>query len=213
MATTHIQKSFCTTREAAEILGISLRTAQLWVESGQLEAWKTEGGHRRIARVSIERLLANPPVPAALATGNADHADHARAIAPGPGTFQILVVEDQEDLLKLYRINIGHWPLQPKLVTASNGFEALIKIGNERPDMMIADLFMPDFDGFMMLNSIRSVPEYSDMPIVVVTGLSPEDIATKGELPKDVAVFSKPIPFAQLERLAEELAARKKNLA
>ena len=78
MATTHIQKSFCTTREAAEILGISLRTAQLWVESGQLEAWKTEGGHRRIARVSIERLLANPPVPAALATGNADHADHAK---------------------------------------------------------------------------------------------------------------------------------------
>ena len=210
MATTHIQKSFCTTREAAEILGISLRTAQLWVESGQLEAWKTEGGHRRIARVSIERLLANPPVPAALDPGSADQ---ARAIAPSPAPFQILVVEDQEDLLKLYRINIGHWPLQPKLVTASNGFEALIKIGNERPDLMIADLFMPDFDGFMMLNSIRSVPEYSDMPIVVVTGLSPEDIATKGELPKDVAVFSKPIPFAQLERLAEELAARKKNLA
>jgi excisionase family DNA binding protein len=192
------------------MLGISLRTAQLWVESGQLEAWKTEGGHRRIERASIERLLVNPPPPAAPGAGSADH---ARAIAPhvDTGAFQILVVEDQEDLLKLYRINIGRWPLQPRLVTASNGFDALIKIGNERPDMMIADLFMPDFDGFMMLNSIRSVPEYSDMPIVVVTGLSPEDIATKGELPKDVAVFSKPIPFEQLERLAEELAARKKH--
>lgn len=197
MATTQIQKSFCTTREAADILGISLRTAQLWVESGLLEAWKTEGGHRRIARASIERLLANPP-----------------ASAAGPSTadrraFQILVVEDQEDLLKLYRFNIDRWPMQPRLVTASNGFEALIKIGNDRPDLMIADLFMPDFDGFMMLSAIRSVPEYRDMPIVVVTGLSPADVATKGELPKDIPVFPKPIPFEQLRRLAEDLAARK----
>lgn len=199
MATTQIQKSFCTTREAADILGISLRTAQLWVESGLLEAWKTEGGHRRIARASIERLLANPPAPGASPT-SADR----RA-------FQILVVEDQEDLLKLYRLNIGRWPMQARLVTASNGFEALIKIGNERPDLMIADLFMPDFDGFMMLGAIRSVPEYSDMPIVVVTGLAPADIAAKGELPKDIPVFPKPIPFEQLRRLAEDMASRKQR--
>ena len=211
MATTQIQKSICTTREAAEMLGISIRTAQLWVESGLLEAWKTEGGHRRIARASIERLLANPPSAATAPAAAAADTEHS--VAPYQGTFQILVVEDQEDLLKLYRLNLGSWPMQPRLVTASNGFEALIKIGNERPDLMIADLFMPDFDGFMMLNSIRAVPEYSDMPIVVVTGLSPADIAAKGELPKDIPVFPKPIPFAQLQRLAEELVSRKQRQA
>lgn len=209
MATTQIQKSFCTTREAAEILGISIRTAQLWVESGLLEAWKTEGGHRRIARASIERLLANPPSPASVPAASAAHKE--LPLAPHNGAFQILVVEDQEDLLKLYRLNLGTWPMQPRLVTASNGFDALIKIGNERPDLMIADLFMPDFDGFMMLRSIRSVPEYSDMPIVVVTGLSAEDIAARGTLPEDIPVFPKPIPFAQLERVAEELRARKQR--
>jgi len=205
MATNQIPKSFCTTREAAELLGISLRTAQLWVESGLLEAWKTEGGHRRITRASIERLLANPPAPAAAG------ADKAPPAAVDRSAFQILVVEDQEDLLKLYRLNLGRWAMAPNLVTASNGFEALIKIGNERPDLMIADLFMPDFDGFMMLNAIRSVPEYADMPIVVVTGLAPADIAERGELPKDIPVFPKPIPFAQLQRLAEDLARRKQD--
>lgn len=209
MATTQIQKSFCTTREAAEILGISLRTAQLWVESGLLEAWKTEGGHRRIARASIERLLVSPPSPADVPAPVS--ADQVPPVAPYQDAFQILVVEDQEELLKLYRLNLTRWPMQPKLVTASNGFEALIKIGNDRPDLMIADLFMPDFDGFMMLNAIRSGPEYSDMPIVIVTGLSPADIAAKGELPKDIPVFPKPIPFGQLQRLAEELAARKQR--
>jgi len=209
MATIQIQKSFCTTREAAEILGISLRTAQLWVESGLLEAWKTEGGHRRIARASIERLLANPPGPAA--TPDRAGAGHAPLVAPHQGAFQILVVEDQEDLLKLYRINLALWPLKPRLITASNGFEALIKIGNERPDLLVADLFMPDFDGFMMLKTIRSVPEYCDLPIIVVTGLSPADIAARGELPEDIPVFPKPIPFAQLQRVTDEFAARKQH--
>ena len=51
------QSAYCTTREAAEMLGVSLTTAQLWVESGLLDAWKTEGGHRRIHRTSVQRLL------------------------------------------------------------------------------------------------------------------------------------------------------------
>ena len=46
----------CTTREAAELLGVSLRTIQLWVDNGVLEAWKTVGGHRRVSRQSIDAL-------------------------------------------------------------------------------------------------------------------------------------------------------------
>ena len=45
------------TREAAERLGVALRTVQLWVESGVLPAWKTAGGHRRISRIAVERLI------------------------------------------------------------------------------------------------------------------------------------------------------------
>ena len=39
-----VNKVFCTTREAAALLGVSLSTAQNWAESGLLESWKTEGG-------------------------------------------------------------------------------------------------------------------------------------------------------------------------
>ena len=49
--------SVVSTRKAAEMLGVSLRTAQLWVESGVLQAWKTAGNHRRVYVSSIERLL------------------------------------------------------------------------------------------------------------------------------------------------------------
>jgi excisionase family DNA binding protein len=57
MQRTETPGAFLTTREAAQALGVSLRTAQLWVENGQLEAWKTEGGHRRITPDSVQRLL------------------------------------------------------------------------------------------------------------------------------------------------------------
>jgi len=42
------------TTEAARQLGVSVRTVQLWVESGRLMAWKTAGNHRRIFQWSID---------------------------------------------------------------------------------------------------------------------------------------------------------------
>ena len=50
-------EQFYSTAEAAKLLGVSHRTIQLWVEAGTLQAWKTAGGHRRIASGSVERLL------------------------------------------------------------------------------------------------------------------------------------------------------------
>ena len=48
----------CTTLEAARLLGMSVRSVQLMVDRGELVAWKTPGGHRRIARASLEHLRA-----------------------------------------------------------------------------------------------------------------------------------------------------------
>ncbi|MVT51009.1 excisionase family DNA-binding protein [Bradyrhizobium yuanmingense] len=54
-------KDILTTAEAAHLLGISTRTAQLWVEGGQLPSWKTPGGHRRIPREAVLSLIERPP--------------------------------------------------------------------------------------------------------------------------------------------------------
>lgn len=54
----HALPPTCTTQEVARSLGVSLRTIQLWVNEGLLEAWKTDGGHRRIPRDSVIRLIA-----------------------------------------------------------------------------------------------------------------------------------------------------------
>jgi excisionase family DNA binding protein len=195
-------KSFCTTREAAELLGISQRTAQLWVESGVLEAWKTEGGHRRILRDSVERLLVQ------------DDSAVQRNAQPIPMTsplasdqpkrpFTLLVAEDEADLLLLYRINLEGWPMHPRVLTASDGIEALTLVGREQPDMLITDLHMPGLDGFHMLRKLHDLPELSDMAIVVVSGLDSADVQQRGGIPAGISLLPKPVPFAQLQQIAQ----------
>lgn len=196
------EKSYCTTAEAAKLLGTSIRTAQLWVESGQLEAWKTEGGHRRIARSSVERLLSREPVPGASRGA-------ARAMAPAAGSkFRILVVDDDTKILRLFERQIAAWELDVEVATASDGYEALVMLGSNRPDLLIADLHMPHVNGFKMLQTILTIPQLSEMPVLVVSGLSPAQIRAEGNLPAAVPVLPKPVQFDEVRSYVEPLLLR-----
>ena len=74
-----MKDSILTTAQAAKILGVSARTAQLWTESGVIPNWKTPGGHRRMFEADVRAILERgselvqsrsqqvaPPLPAAL---------------------------------------------------------------------------------------------------------------------------------------------------
>ena len=189
------QTSYCTTREAAQQLGISLRTAQLWADSGLLEAWKTKGGHRRITRTSIQRLLDGVGVMARPQDG--------RTTAPTQALerLKVLVVEDDSLLLKLYKTVIASWNLPADIITASNGIEGLIRVGRDAPDLMITDLDMPGMDGFQLLHNLANSSFREGMEFVVITGLDSAAIAAQGGLPEGVRLFSKPVPFMQLRAL------------
>lgn len=188
------QNNVYTTREAARRLGVSLRTVQLWVESGVLPAWKTAGGHRRIARDAVERLVREQ--------------DRALDGDSSEARFRILVVEDEESLRKLYKAKLAGWDLPVEILTASNGYEALLIIGEKRPDLLVADLSMPAMDGFRMIRTLKSSDEYGGLEIVVVTALDTTEIEDRGGLPENVRVFRKPIPFADLEAIVRERFAQ-----
>ena len=188
------------TREAAEKLGVALRTVQLWVEGGVLPAWKTAGGHRRISRLAVERLISERT--AALSGINLPPVT-ADLVPEGP--LKLMVVEDEPELLRLFTMVIKAWDLPLAVTAAANGFEALLLMGQHCPDLLVTDLNMPGMDGFKMINSLRGVgPAFDDMEIVVVTALEPEEISRRGGLPPNVRVFHKPVPFDELETLVRE---------
>lgn len=196
-----VEKSFCTTREAARLLGVSVGTVQLWVERGVLEAWKTTGGHRRVLRDSVDKLLRRAPAVAAKDSGG--------PMAPRERKLQVMVVEDDESLLLLYRAKIATWSLDLDLLTFDNAFTALLSIGRSQPDLLITDLYMPGMDGFAMLDVLSKAPESARTSIVVVSGLDDTDIRAHGGLPPGIEVLSKPIPFNRLYEIASRMAKNK----
>ncbi len=203
-----IPKAFCTTRDAAEILGISLRTAQLWCESGLLEAWKTAGGHRRIVRESIERLIRVSTTIASQTERWSPPAVPRRQQARLASTFRILVVEDDKDLRTLYAFRLSRWTMKPSVETAANVQEAVDRLGQCLPDMVVLDLNLPGQDGFHLLRRLREESIYLGIPVVVVSGLAPEEISRRGGVPAGVPVLPKPLPFEKLAAIAEGRAAQ-----
>lgn len=190
---------YCTTREAAEMLGVSLRTVQLWTESGLLEAWKTEGGHRRISRSSVQLLLSGERIP------HPGPAAAERRIA----RVKILAVDDDSVLLKLYKAVIAGWNLPVDIITAGDGVEGLIRVGRDTPDLMITDLSMPGMDGFELIRSLATSSFREGMEIVVVTGLDAADVEARGGLPAGVRLFPKPVPFAELRAIVAGMLERR----
>lgn len=147
-------------------LGVALSTVQAWVETGVLPAWKTAGGHRLIPSDAIEAIRFRQ--------------QSVLDQAPVPKSFKILVVEDDPVQRELYRRQFKEWRLLVLLFMAGDGFEGLLLFGRHAPDLIITDLAMPEMDGFRMIRRLKSHSAPVRGAILVVTALSPAEIAEQG---------------------------------
>lgn len=190
-------KDVYTTRETADLLGVSLRTVQLWVENGTLKAWKTAGGHRRISRDSIDILLRER-------SGALNHEQPEKQ-------YKLLIIEDDQDLLDLYSLQIKLWDMPLQVLTADNGYEGLMKIGEQLPDIVIVDLILPNMNGFELIKNLQSSQHNKQTEIIVVSSLSEEEIKNRGGLSKDIIRLTKPVSFEILHSLIAEKISNKRS--
>lgn len=123
---------------------------------------------------------------------------------------KILVVDDEPDIVRVV-VKImgarGH-----ELRTAADGFEALDKVREERPDLVILDLNLPRMDGFEVCRRLKSDAATRDIPIVMMTAayVSVED-ARKGEGIGADEYVVKPFLREVLIHNVERLLARKQR--
>lgn len=175
----------CTTREAAKALGICVRTAQLWVETGRLRAWKTPGGHRRILWESVSAQLQ----------------EREKECGSNLDQFDVLIVEDDRIQRIILQSEIQEIGAEINVRTAYNGMEGLIKLGEHQPQVLVTDLLMPGLDGFQLLGTLTSSPLVRPIQILVTTSLTEAEIKRHGGLPERVVVFHKPIQIPILVAL------------
>ena len=105
---------------------------------------------------------------------------------------RILVVDDNRSLVRVIERTLEKEGYE--VVTAFNGLEGLQKARDEKPDVIILDVFMPDMDGYTALSAIKNGAATKDIPVVMVTmagyrlnKLFAEDLGAAGFIVKPVA--------------------------
>ena len=191
-----------TTRDVARRLGLAVRSVQLMVDRGELQAWKTPGGHRRIARASVERWQqqrGSPRLPPS--TG-------VPAPARGPGRApRVLLIEDSRHYQNLVSLLVRQRFPQVQLHVADDGIAGLALAGQLQPEVMLVDILLPGIDGATLITGLRSHPAFAASRLIVVTSLEGEALAPFAFALQGVPVVHKPRLVAELPALLEAALA------
>jgi excisionase family DNA binding protein len=185
----------CGTFYAAKVLGVAVATVQSLVERGELEAWRTKGGHRRISMKSLRAYIK--------AHGTRGTTAAVGAVLP---KLRVLIVDDDEVTLEIIRSSMARWALPIDCTVIDSAIDAMLDIGKIKPDLLISDLNIPVVDGFEFLRRLRNNPEYAGMALLVITGMSPEQIEARGGVPEDTPVISKPLDMVWLQGFLAAMA-------
>jgi CheY-like chemotaxis protein len=111
----------------------------------------------------------------------------------------VLVVEDYEDVREMLKILLqsDHY----RVLEAATGAEAIDTVRRERPDVILMDLALPEFDGFETMRRIRKIDGFQNIPVVVLTAYSRQGFYEAAVRAGGNYFISKPIDFDELEEL------------
>ena len=137
--------------------------------------------------------------------------DTAAEAAPNNESFlpqsTVLIVDDNPQNVELLQAYLESLPL--KIVTAGDGIDALRKVQEHSPDLILLDIMMPHMSGFQVCKKLKSDPKTRDIQILMVTALNElGDIERATECGTDDFV-SKPVnKFELLTRVKSLLRVR-----
>ncbi len=137
-----------------------------------------------------------------------DHPDTTTAIcqkASGSNRYRknILIVDDELLNRKLLSGMLAAEPYD--LTTAANGREALARINEQLPDIILLDIMMPEMDGYEVTEILKNNPETHNIPIILITALADYQSKIKGLEAGADEFLNKPVQ-------AEELLTRIQSL-
>ncbi|MBU3617299.1 helix-turn-helix domain-containing protein [Polynucleobacter sp. JS-Polo-80-F4] len=149
------ETEYLSTRQSAKILQVSLGTVQKMVELGELIAWKTRGGHRRILASSLDQQL------------------QRRKRAMRQKTTQNCVAmgifrrsENGQELME----SIADWQLKVEMEMAVDSLEGLMKAVSIAPDLIFLDALIPPVEQVHLIHYLSKNKDTQRIPILVDEG-------------------------------------------
>ena len=117
--------------------------------------------------------------------------------------YRILIVEDEESLLKLETILLSSRGYHVSAV--SDGGEALKEIDRLRPDLVILDVMLPGMDGFEICTRLKGDPATAGIPIIMLTARKNSQDVERGQKAGANAYITKPFKSVNLLATIEGL--------
>jgi excisionase family DNA binding protein len=151
-------EDYYTTDQVAQYCKVSRSSVIRWIHEGKLTAAVTAGGHHRIMRADLVKLLESLRLPLPQ--------------KPRQGKPVALIVEDEESVRRMLHFFIQENFPEFQVEESEDGFDAGMKIQKFQPDLVLLDLRLPGQDGFVICKQIRDIPQFSQTIIIVITGVA-----------------------------------------
>lgn len=121
----------------------------------------------------------------------------------------VLIVEDNEQLREFIAENLeGTYAVK----TASNGIEAIKELEHNMIDIIVSDIMMPDMDGIELCRVVRSTPEFSHIPIVILSAKTDVETKVEGLNIGADAYIEKPFSMEQLKAQINSIFESRRRL-
>jgi excisionase family DNA binding protein len=180
-------RHFYTTKQIAELCGVHITTAIRWIDAGELPAYRTPGGRRRVTAEDLREFFAKHKIPA-----------DGELARPKP---LILIIDDEPLVLRAAARQLKD--SEYEVVTTTSGYEALLITGARLPSAIVLDLIMPGIDGFEVCSAIKRNAATAKIPILAVTGNYTDSIKNKVTGLGAVDCLPKSDAFSNLPKLLE----------
>lgn len=91
---------------------------------------------------------------------------------------KILTCDDEKNIVRLIQVNLERQGYE--VATAYNGRECLEKVAEDKPDLIVLDLMMPEMTGFEVLEELKKNPETQNIPVIMLTARTQDQDVLRG---------------------------------
>lgn len=151
-----------TTGEIAGFCHVTINAVKKWIASGKLGAFRTPGGHFRVNRDDFKEFIGK----------------YKLEIKDSlfPEKKRVLIIDDERTVVEFVKGALESLDKGYQIETASDGYDALIKVGDFKPQLLVLDIRMPKIDGFEVCRRIKGDESTSGIKILAVTAYGKDDI-------------------------------------
>jgi CheY-like chemotaxis protein len=118
------------------------------------------------------------------------------------GKKVVMIVDDEEHIVNLIKLSLGD---DYEFMEAYNGKEALSKIEQKKPDLVLLDIMMPGMDGYEVARRLKADPKTKDIIIAMVSAKKEEHDILEGIDVGAISFITKPFKPYELQEKVDEL--------